>query len=104
MDEPAVVVETAGAVRTVRLNRPAKRNAMNFDMLDQLTDAFNAEPPEQERVTMLRAAGPAFCAGLDLSRDQGTVASGAPDADSPLHQVLDGIRAYPLPVVAVVQG
>ena len=99
MDE--VQVRSDGAVRAVVLNRPAKRNALNLGMLDALAAAFSAEPPPEERVTVLRAEGPAFCAGLDLAERQ---ESGAPAGESPIQRVLEAVEAYPLPVVAVVQG
>jgi len=98
---PTVNVEAAGAVRTVTLNRPEKRNAMNSEMLDELAAAFDLTPPDAERVTVIRANGPVFCAGLDLKeRGEGGPMRGA----SPIERVLHLIEHYPLPVVAVVQG
>jgi enoyl-CoA hydratase/carnithine racemase len=96
-----VTVATSGAVRTVTLNRPEKRNAMNVEMLDALAAAFSGEPSAEERVTVIRANGPSFCAGLDLKeRGEGGPGRGA----SPIEHVLEKIELYPLPVVAVVQG
>lgn len=100
-DMEDIRVDEGGAVRTVVLSRPAKRNALTRPMLTALTEAFRREPPPEERVTVLRAEGPVFCAGLDLAERQ---EAGAPDGESPIHAVLDAIRAHPLPVVAVVQG
>jgi len=92
-----VEIETAGAVRTVRLNRPEKRNAMNREMLSLLSGAFAVSPPASERVTVIRAEGPVFCAGLDLATHD--------DIDTdPIEGTLRAIETYPLPVVAVVQG
>ena len=92
-----VEVENAGAVRTVRLNRPEKRNALNREMLSLLSRAFAVTPPDAERVTVIRAAGPVFCAGLDLATHD--------DIDTdPIEGTLRAIETYPLPVVAVVQG
>lgn len=97
-------VEPAGAIRTVVLDRAAKRNALTVPMLEALTTAFRSDPPDEERVTVLRAEGPVFCSGLDLSERQRGEGAGAPAGESPIHAVLEAIRAYPLPVVAVVQG
>ena len=55
------------AVRTVTLNRPEKRNALNFEMMEALIEAFSTEPSPDERVTIIRAEGLAFCGGLQLS-------------------------------------
>ena len=52
-----VIVERDGAVRTVTLNRPEKRNALDVAMLDELEAAFPPDPPAEERVAVLRAAG-----------------------------------------------
>ena len=45
-----VEVESAGAVRTVTLNRPEKRNALNAEMIARLFDAFSVRPEPDERV------------------------------------------------------
>lgn len=90
-----------GPVRTITLNRPEKRNALNAEMLRQLEEAFRQEPGREERVAVLRSTGPVFCAGLDLrERLAGDSARGA----SPIEDVLHLVENYPLPVVAVVQG
>jgi enoyl-CoA hydratase/carnithine racemase len=96
-----VLVEVSGAVRTITLNRPEKRNALSAEMLVELEAAFSATPGAQERVVALRSAGPVFCAGLDLRE---RVATGGVRGASPIETVLHLVEHYPLPVVAVVQG
>ncbi len=86
-----------GAVRRVLLNRPEKRNALDAEMLEALTAAFAEPPRETERAAVIRAAGPVFCAGLDL---RARVEMGA----NPIERMLHTLETYPLPVVAVVQG
>lgn len=98
-DRVRVVVD--GAVRTVTLCWPDKRNALDAAMLAGLAAAFDGEPGPDERVVMLRAQGPAFCAGLDLAERR---QSGTPAGESPIEDVLAAVDAWPLPVVAVVQG
>jgi enoyl-CoA hydratase/carnithine racemase len=96
-----VLVTVEGAVRTVTLNRPEKRNALNGEMLDGLYEAFAREPAPEERVAVIRANGPSFCSGLDLRERLG---GGATGGASPIEKLLHAIEHYPLPVVAVVQG
>lgn len=96
-----VRVAVDGAVRTVALCRPEKRNALDAAMLAGLADAFADEPGPDERVAVLRAEGPVFCAGLDLAERRDT---GTPVGESPIEDVLAAVDAWPLPVVAVVQG
>jgi methylglutaconyl-CoA hydratase len=51
----------------VLLNRPQKRNAINAEVIEELTDAFEtlAKNPEC-RLILIRGAGPVFSAGADL--------------------------------------
>ncbi len=94
-------VEAGGAVRVVTLDRPERRNALNPDMLEQLQALFTVEPPPDERVTVIRAEGPVFCAGMDLKeRDS----NGTATSSTAIENMLRSIELYPLPVVAVVQG
>ena len=94
-----VMWQVDGAVRSVLLNRPDKRNALDAEMIAQLRAAFTEPPGAGERVAVVRAAGPVFCAGLDLKER-----SARPADASPIEAMLHAIEVYPLPVVAVVQG
>lgn len=91
-----VIVESVGPVRTVTLNRPEKRNALDAETVEGLHAAFSAPPTPQERVIVVRGAGPGFCAGLDLSVGL--------KAESGIGQMLRQIELSPLPAVAVVHG
>jgi enoyl-CoA hydratase/carnithine racemase len=88
-----------GAVRTVLLNRPDKRNALDMEMIAALEAAFERPPDAAERVAVIRAVGSVFCAGLDLKER-----SARPAGASPIEQMLQAIERYALPVVAVVTG
>lgn len=96
---PLVIVEKNGPVKTVTLNRPEKRNALNDELLGGLADAFTETPSEDERVAVIRAAGPVFCSGMDLRQRKESLGRPASIVDS-----LRAIENYPLPVVGVVQG
>ena len=51
----------------ITLNRPEKRNALSFEFVKELTDAFlQAEVDEKVKVVVLKANGETFCAGADL--------------------------------------
>jgi len=99
--EEVILSSVEGAVRTVTLNRPEKRNALNGAMLEGLLAAFSEAPGPAERVAVLRSTGPSFCSGLDLRERLGGAAIGGA---SPIEGVLHAIEHYPLPVVAIVQG
>jgi len=96
-----VATEADGAVRVVTLDRPEKRNALNAPMLAQLQELFEATPPAEERLTVIRAVGKSFCAGVDLKeRDTNGMAGSA----SAIEEMLHSVAMYPLPVVGVVHG
>jgi enoyl-CoA hydratase len=52
---------------TVRLNRPEARNAISYDLMQQLTDtALRLRDEPGVRAVILTGAGDHFCAGVDL--------------------------------------
>ncbi len=88
-----------GPVRTVLLNRPEKRNALDGDMMEELKAVFETPPADTERVAVIRGAGPVFCAGLDMKWRAKN-----PQGESGIEHMLHAVETYPLPVVAVVHG
>ncbi|MBW2420808.1 MAG: crotonase/enoyl-CoA hydratase family protein [Deltaproteobacteria bacterium] len=68
MSEPAVLVEKDGAILTVTLNRPEKKNAVNCEAMCRLYDAWlQLDADDDLRVAILTGKGDTFCAGMDLS-------------------------------------
>jgi len=53
-------------VATITLNRPDKRNAISFELIDDLLRAFDEIAKSDALVIILTGAGKAFCSGLDL--------------------------------------
>ena len=52
----------------VTLNRPDKRNALSFEMVSQLKEAFlQHRDDDRVKVIILNAEGKVFCAGADLA-------------------------------------
>ena len=102
MSAPLVLVSTDGAVTTLALNRPAKRNALSSELLEELAAAVAAAERDQtQRILILRGEGPAFCAGLDLAET-------APDrAHRSAGLIADALRALSttrLVTIAAVHG
>jgi enoyl-CoA hydratase/carnithine racemase len=66
--ESKISVERRGAVLLIGLNRPAKRNAFDVEMLEQLAAAYTElEKNDEIRCGVLWAEGEMFTAGLDLA-------------------------------------
>ena len=62
-----VICQRDGAVATITLNRPDRRNAISQAMVSALAEHLLAcESDREVRVVVLTGAGPSFCAGLDL--------------------------------------
>ena len=96
-------IEHAGPVTHVRLNRPAKRNAISDGLVVQLQTAF-VNLPESARVVVLSGEGDHFCAGLDLSElGDRSVADGVVHSRS-WHAAFTQIQFGRVPVIAVLHG
>ncbi|HMQ05412.1 MAG TPA: crotonase/enoyl-CoA hydratase family protein [Pyrinomonadaceae bacterium] len=66
--ENKISVERRGHLLLIGLNRPAKRNAFDLEMLDQLAAAYTRlEDDPDVRCGVLYAEGEMFTAGLDLA-------------------------------------
>jgi len=58
---------SADGTAVLLLNRPQKRNAINAEVIEELTDAFETLSKNPEcRLVLMRGAGPVFSAGADL--------------------------------------
>lgn len=55
-----------GALATITLNRPEKRNAISFELIDDLLRAFDEVEKSDAIVLILTGAGKAFSSGMDL--------------------------------------
>jgi 2-(1,2-epoxy-1,2-dihydrophenyl)acetyl-CoA isomerase len=100
-----IVVERAGGVVTLTLNRPEKKNAANDAMWRELLETFEevADRPE-DRVLVITGAGDAFCSGADLT----DVAGGdRPHQLVAMRRVADcalALHRIPKPTIAKVNG
>ncbi|MCS6980507.1 MAG: enoyl-CoA hydratase-related protein [Flavobacteriales bacterium] len=92
----------------ITLNRPEKRNAFNSALAELITEAFvEAARDSRVRGALLRARGPAFCAGADLAYLQSLQDFSWEDnlRDSErIASMYSAIYTLPKPVVCAVQG
>jgi enoyl-CoA hydratase/carnithine racemase len=104
----AVLVARDGALVTVTLNKPERRNALDKEMWRALGASFRGlDADESVRCVVLRGAGEqAFAAGADIAEfasERADVAQ-ARDYDRVVHATLDAVAACRHPVVAMIRG
>jgi len=87
----------------ITLDHAAKRNALSAELVTELAAHLaTALGDPHVRVVVLTGAGPAFCAGADLSSGGLTAAGG--DAEHPFVTVLKTIWEAPKPVIGRING
>ena len=106
MSYTTILVTEEGALRTITLNRPERRNAITPEMQLELIAAFEAASRES-RVLILRGAGPAFCSGLDLTALQDANKKSAAEHKTDAERIAKLFRTLyelPIPTIAAVHG
>jgi 2-(1,2-epoxy-1,2-dihydrophenyl)acetyl-CoA isomerase len=103
-DGPLLIDDDA-AVRTVTLNRPQKRNAIDIELRIALAEAIeSADRNPDIRVIIVTGAGPVFSSGGDISTMQRMSAERALDRVQLAQRVIRAIWNTPKPVLAAVEG
>ena len=102
-------VSIDGAVASVTLNRPARLNALNPLMVQELNAFFGGlSARSAARVVILRGSGRAFCAGLDLKEMQENGArkgvSEMLEVQKNVRDIMIAMRRCPQPVISIMQG
>ncbi len=94
-------------VATVTLNRPEKRNALSFQLVDELLAALDEVENSDTLVAILTGAGKAFCAGLDLDELKSLIgkshAENVQDSRR-MVQIFRRLYDFPKPTIAAVNG
>src|SRR5256886_17694465 len=107
MGYTTLLVERAGAIATITLNRPEARNALDLVMRGELLTALDeVEADPQARVVVLTGAGGHFCAGGDVKTmrtKRHTAAEGRQRVES-LNRMVQRLVEFPRPTIAQVDG
>lgn len=103
-----LLTDLQSSVLTIRLNRPERANALNFEMLVGLREAFEqAARDSQVRCVVLVGSGKSFCAGHDIGE---MLAAQSQDVSYRQHlqetynPLVLKIRQLEAPVLAAVNG
>lgn len=101
---PVLIDDDAG-IRTLTLNRPDKRNAIDIPLRLALAEAIEAADADPViRVVIVTGAGPMFSSGGDISTMQRMPAELALDRLHMAQRVVRAIWSTPKPVLAAVEG
>jgi enoyl-CoA hydratase/carnithine racemase len=93
-----------GGVALVELQRPEKRNALSIELRIALADALDSLAADDElRCAVLTGAGPAFCAGMDVTQFGGDEANRRLLVETS-ERLFDTVARFPLPLIAAVNG
>ena len=107
MTTTAITIADQGAVRTVTLNRPQRRNAMTPEMQTELIAALEDTAASAARILVLTGAQDAFCSGLDISVLQAmsgeTALEYRADAER-IARLFLALYELPIPTIAAVHG
>src|SRR5579872_212904 len=106
-DYKTIQIAQAHQIATITLNRPEKRNAISFGLLDDLMRALDEVEHSSALVLIITGAGKAFCAGLDLDELKSLLGKTHDEnvKDSAfMAQFFRRIYEFPLPTIAAVNG
>lgn len=105
MTEITVIMKFVDGIGWLYLNRPKVLNALNTDMLVELTKALgDLEANHDVRAVIITGMGRAFCAGADIRWLSGLTVKELGIFQRTFHTLLEKLEKTSLPVVAAVNG
>jgi enoyl-CoA hydratase/carnithine racemase len=102
-DDRVVSTKIENEIAIVRLNRPAKRNALNDRAILELEETFRSLPGAV-KAAVIHGAGEHFSAGLDLSELSEVDLNGAIEHSRLWHRAFEAIEFGRVPVVSALHG
>ncbi len=109
VEAPGLHCEQQGCVVTLRLDRPEALNALTFEIYRALTETLRALAERTDvRCVVLTGTGRAFCTGGDVRAIIGELLQRDPAGLLAFTRltcdVIDAMRALPIPIVAALNG
>jgi methylglutaconyl-CoA hydratase len=97
----------AGSIATITLNRPDKRNAISYELIDDLLRGLEHAAGSRANVLILTGAGKAFCSGMDLDNLKQllgrTPEQNQQDSET-MARLFRAVYDFPKPSIAAVNG
>jgi enoyl-CoA hydratase/carnithine racemase len=100
-----LILERKDEVRILTLNRPSRRNSLSLALMEEVLSAVGEVASDRStRALVVRGAGPAFCAGHDLSEMTSRDVGAYRQIFDTCTRMMNAIQALPQPVIAQVHG
>lgn len=96
-----------GGIATLTLNRPEKRNAISYELIDDLLRALDEVTSSPAQVLIVTGAGKAFCSGMDLDNLKalaGRTAEQNLEDSKKMASLFRLLYEFPRPTIAAVNG
>ena len=107
MNDPTIQLAYEGKTAIITLNRPEKRNAISFELIDDLVRALEQVAKSDAIVLILTGAGKAFCSGMDLDNLKGllgrTPEQNLQDSET-MVELFRSLYEFPRVTIAAVNG
>lgn len=105
-DKTALYSESQG-IATITLNRPDKRNAISYELIDDVKAALKQAAGSTAQIVILTGAGSAFCAGMDLENLKqllGRTPEQNLQDSTTMAGLFRSLYDFPKPTIAAVNG
>ncbi|MFZ1929618.1 MAG: enoyl-CoA hydratase-related protein [Candidatus Sulfotelmatobacter sp.] len=107
MDYKTIHVNYDSRIATITLNRPDKRNAISFELIDDLLQALQEVEKSDALVLIVTGAGKAFCSGMDLENLKGLLGR-SPEQNledsQTMVRLFRSLYEFPKATIAAVNG
>jgi methylglutaconyl-CoA hydratase len=94
-------------IATLTLNRPDKRNAISYELIDDLIRALDEVNKSSSRILILTGAGKAFCSGMDLDNLKALIGRSSEqnlEDSRTMVSLFRSLYEFPKPTIAAVNG
>ena len=97
----------ASGIATITLNRPDKRNAISYELIEELLRALREVEESPSQILILTGAGKAFCSGMDLDNLKNLVGRSPEQSledTKTMARLFRTLYDFPKPTIAAVNG
>lgn len=107
MNYSTILFAVDAGIATITLNRPDKRNAISYELIEDLLAALDEVGKSSARILILAGAGKAFCSGMDLENLK-TLIGRTPEQSrkdsETMARLFRSFYDFPKPTIAAVNG